>query len=71
MAKPNRPGSISALLTVKQLAECLKVSEKTVYNWVRETSIPHHRFGRTIRFVEQEVLQWGRQADSTRSEMEQ
>ncbi len=36
-------------LTVAEYAELLRVSERTVYTWVREGKIPVRRYGRTIR----------------------
>jgi len=62
---------IPRYLTVKQLAQRLQVAPKTIYAWVADTDVPHYRFGSTLRFVEQEVLQWGRQVGAARSDKEQ
>ncbi|HEX9900196.1 MAG TPA: helix-turn-helix domain-containing protein, partial [Candidatus Methylomirabilis sp.] len=45
-------------LTVKQTSEILAVSEPTVYRWAKLMYIPHHRFGRMIRFEEGEIRRW-------------
>jgi excisionase family DNA binding protein len=38
------------LLTVKDVARILSVSDRTVYTWVRQGRIPVTRFGHHIRF---------------------
>jgi excisionase family DNA binding protein len=35
--------------TVKQVAECLDVSTKTVQRWIKSGALPIHRFERTVR----------------------
>lgn len=42
-------------LTVKEIAEHLKVSKESIYNWVNEGSIPAHKIGRFWRFRVSEV----------------
>ena len=49
------------LLTVKEVAEYLHCHEQTVYDRVREGTIPHSRVGRSIRFDLSEVIEWHRQ----------
>lgn len=49
------------LLTVKEVAEYLHCHEQTVYDRVREGTIPHSRVGRSIRFDFSEVIEWHRQ----------
>lgn len=38
-------------LTVTEYAKKARVSERTVYTWVRENKIPVRRYGRTIRIL--------------------
>jgi excisionase family DNA binding protein len=38
------------LLTIRELAEYLRVNPFTVYRWVAQKRIPHLRVGRTLRF---------------------
>ena len=45
-------------LTVKEVAECLNVSEKTVYRWVSEGKIPHHRVDGQYRFNRTDLQEW-------------
>jgi len=49
------------LLTVKEVAEYLKLNEQTVYDRVKENKIPHIRIGGSIRFDLNEVIEHHRQ----------
>jgi excisionase family DNA binding protein len=46
------------LLTAKEIATFFKLSEKTIYKWAKENKIPHLNLEGSIRFKEEEVLQW-------------
>lgn len=37
------------MLTVKQCAESIGVSDSLVYEWISEGALPHYRFGRKGR----------------------
>ena len=39
------------LLTVEEAAKLLKVTPKWLYERTRKNAIPHHRFGKYIRFT--------------------
>jgi PTS system nitrogen regulatory IIA component len=45
-------------LTVKDAARMLHVSEREVYRWIRERSIPVHQIGDQHRFHRSELLEW-------------
>ncbi len=45
-------------LSVKDAAGLLNVSEKTVYRWIKQGSIPAYRIHETIRFNRVELLEW-------------
>jgi len=45
-------------LTLKELAELLKVKPRTVYAWVSEKRIPFERKGGLLRFWLDAVLAW-------------
>ena len=45
-------------LTVREVAGLLSVSEKTIYRWVREGSIPSYRINEQYRFHRAELLEW-------------
>ncbi len=46
------------LLTVKQIAEYLQVSPRTVYEGIHIGFIPHYKFSRGVRFKISEVERW-------------
>lgn len=46
------------LITASQIAECLNVSEHTVYRWCRSRKIPHFNLHNTYRFDPGEVQEW-------------
>ena len=43
------------MMTVREVAEYLRVSAATVYKWARDEKIPCHRFGRLLRFKKHEI----------------
>ena len=45
-------------LTVKEVARYLGVSEKEIYRWVGEGTIPLHKVGGNYRFNRTELLEW-------------
>lgn len=47
-------------LTVKETAEYLKVSEKTIYRWIRQGVIPAIKFQGQYRFDRKEIEAWAR-----------
>lgn len=46
------------LLSVRQLAKELGLSERTVWNLYRREGCPHFRIGRTVRFNRDKVMAW-------------
>lgn len=46
------------LLTVKEVAELLRLSPGTVYEWVVRDRIPSIRLGRAVRFLRSEIVRW-------------
>jgi len=45
-------------LSVRDTAALLKVSEKTIYRWVKQQSIPAYRVQDQYRFNRAEILEW-------------
>jgi PTS system nitrogen regulatory IIA component len=45
-------------LKLKELAELLQVSTKTIYRWIKEDKIPHYRINHQYRFRTDEINQW-------------
>ena len=46
------------ILTVKQVAEYLKVNERTIYRLANEKKIPAFRVGTSWRFRKEEIDVW-------------
>ena len=46
------------ILDVDEAAALLKVSKKTVYNRVKNNTIPHAKLGRKLLFHKQSLVQW-------------
>lgn len=45
-------------LTVREVAQLLAVSEKTVYRWVAQRKLPAYRMNEQLRFNRAELLEW-------------
>lgn len=50
--------SESEILTIKQVADYLKVTERTIYRLAAAKKIPAFKVGGTWRFSRQEIDQW-------------
>jgi excisionase family DNA binding protein len=48
---------MNELLTIKEMAEKLKVSRQTIYEW-RKKGMPYKTIGAVIRFDINEVVIW-------------
>lgn len=57
------------ILTLKQVADFLKVTERTIYRLAAAKKIPAFRVGGTWRFSKAEINQWiQRQSDGDKSD---
>ena len=45
-------------LSVKDVAKLLNVTEKTIYRWIKQESIPVYRINEQCRFNRAEILEW-------------
>lgn len=45
-------------LSVREVAELLNVSEKSVYRWINESNLPAYRLSGQYRFNRAELLEW-------------
>lgn len=45
-------------LKLKEIAQLLKVSEKTIYRWIKGEKIPFYRINHQYRFRTDEISQW-------------
>lgn len=53
------------LLTIKEAAEFLQVTENAIRKWVSEGRLKARRVGQDIRFLKSEILEWtASQADN-------
>ena len=51
-------------ITVREIAEHLRVAPGTIRNWVSDGVIPHHHIRGVVRFDLEEVERWARQRGS-------
>ncbi len=58
----NHPKELPTYLTLKELAELLKVKPRTVYAWVSDKRIPYERKGGLLRFRLDVVVAWNEPA---------
>ena len=49
-------------LTLKELAELLKVKPRTIYAWVSDKRVPYERKGGLLRFRLDVILAWNEPA---------
>jgi excisionase family DNA binding protein len=52
-------------LTVEEVAELLRVSPRSVYDWVSQGQIPLRKAGRRTIFLLDEILKWSSERRST------
>jgi PTS system nitrogen regulatory IIA component len=45
-------------LSVKELSSLLKVTERTIYRWIKQQSIPFYRVHDQYRFNRVEIIDW-------------
>jgi len=50
------PTRIPPLLSVKQAADIVGISTKTIRRWIDAKKLPFHRLGRQIRIAEDDLL---------------
>lgn len=46
------------LLNIHQLSQLLNTKEKTIYDWICKKKIPYYKLEGSLRFKENEILQW-------------
>lgn len=56
--KSTESREIPVYLTLKQVADFLKVKPRTVYAWVSEKRIPFQRKGGLLRFRLDHIIEW-------------
>jgi PTS system nitrogen regulatory IIA component len=58
LVQPYRIDPARVKLLVKDAARLLNVSEKTIYRWIKQGSIPAYRLSEQYRFNRAELLEW-------------
>lgn len=53
-----RNGDMIQLMTAQEVADCLRVTEKTIYRLLKEGKIPAIRVGNQWRFDEASISNW-------------
>ena len=64
---PSRPG----LLTVKELAQVLSMSEPALYKFVSDGTIPYLKIGSSVRFRPAAIREWLRRKEFRPRELQQ
>jgi excisionase family DNA binding protein len=49
---------VPELMTAKELAEILRVAQKTVFGWVAKRKIPYVRVNGALRFAKRQIIAW-------------
>jgi excisionase family DNA binding protein len=49
---------IPRLLTAKEVEELIRIDVKTLYSYVRRGLIPYVRIESSVRFSEEEIIEW-------------
>lgn len=52
------PAAPDRLLLVREVAELLRVDERTVRRWIVQEGLPCFRLGTRLRFSQRNVLRW-------------
>jgi PTS system nitrogen regulatory IIA component len=58
MASIDRKEALAVKLTVRDAAHLLKVTEKTIYRWIKQGAIPAYQINDQYRFNRAELLEW-------------
>ncbi len=52
------PDPLPRFLEVKEVAILLRVSKRTIYDWVSQRKIPFRKAGDRTLFLSDEILEW-------------
>ena len=64
-ASPETDSPTADILTVREVAEYLRLAESTVYRLAQDGEIPGRKIGGTWRFLRQELEGWIKQTPHT------
>ena len=54
----HEPTTLAALLTVREAAGLLRISDRTLFTLTKDGQIPSVRVGRGVRYDEQDLARW-------------
>jgi excisionase family DNA binding protein len=60
MSETQLPNPLPKFLEVKEVAILLRISKRTVYDWVSQRKIPFRKAGDRTLFDRDEILDWTR-----------
>ena len=46
------------ILTVKEVADLLKIKASTVYAWAEQRKIPSYKLNGSLRFHKEDIVEW-------------
>ena len=49
---------MNSLLTIQELSQALRISERTIRQWCHEGYIPFCKLGHSVRFDEKQIQIW-------------
>ena len=55
------PSEESPYINAKQVAEFLGCSKAVVYNLTMKRSIPFCKFGKSVRYIKDDIMEWAKQ----------
>lgn len=58
-----KPQTLPEFLTVDEVAAWLRVSPRSVYDWVSQGIIPYRKAGRRTIFLLSEIIEWTARRD--------
>jgi excisionase family DNA binding protein len=58
MSETQLPNQLPKFLEVKEVAILLRISKRTVYDWVSQRKIPFRKAGDRTLFDRDEILDW-------------
>lgn len=55
---PENTRTQTELLTVRECATMLHLSERTLYVWIHQNRLPYYKFGKVVRFKRRDIFRW-------------
>ena len=58
MGKAEKPAKASKLMTLPEVAEHLRIGQRTAYAWAKDGTLPAFKVGGTWRFERKDIDRW-------------